>query len=102
MDIANRLKQLRADRGYSLYYISKITGIAGQHVKGMEEGSRQPTIDTLQRLLTVYGLTLSEFFNENKNAYFPTDKERQLLENFRIMNDEKSEALLIMSEALKK
>ena len=100
MDIAAKLKKLRTDKGYSYYQVNKKSGISGQHIKGMEEGTRQPTIETLQRLLTVYGLTISEFFNENESIYFPTKEEQQLLENYRIMDDEKSEALLKMSKVL--
>ena len=101
MDISEKLKKLRTEKGYSFYYLNKKTGVSGQHIKGMEEGTRQPTIETLQRLLNVYGLSLSEFFNEDDRSYFPTQDERILLENYRIMDDEKAAALLKMSELLK-
>lgn len=100
MNIAGKLKELRTEKGYSFFLVSKISGISGQHIKGMEEGTRQPTIETLQRLLNVYGLSLSEFFNENESAYFPTDDEKLLLKNYRIMDNEKSAVLLKMSEVL--
>lgn len=100
MNIAGKLKKLRTDKGYSFYLVNKMSGISGQHIKGMEEGTRQPTIETLHRLLSVYGITLSEFFNEEESAYFPTKDEKRLLENFRVMDDEKSAALLKMSEVL--
>jgi transcriptional regulator with XRE-family HTH domain len=100
MDISSKLKKLRNDKGYSFYKVNKMSGISGQHIKGMEEGTRQPTIETLQRLLNVYGTTLSEFFNENEAAYFPTAEEKTLLDNFRAMDDEKSAALLKISEVL--
>ena len=100
MLMSEKLKKLRLDKGYSFYYVNKISGISGQHIKGMEAGTRQPTIETLQRLLNVYGITLSEFFNDNESVYYLRQDEKALLENYRIMDDEKSSALLKMSEVL--
>lgn len=102
MDIGKRLFEIRSDKGMTRYRLTQITGVSGHHIKVIEEGTRQPTIDTLQRLVEALGLTLSEFFNESKEATFLSQNERTLLENFRALSDEKAQALLSMSEVLKK
>ena len=30
-----------------MYRLTQVTGILGHHIKGIEEGTQQPTIDTL-------------------------------------------------------
>ena len=101
MDLGKRLWELREAKGLTRYRITMITGISGDHIKGIEEGTRQPTIETLKMLIEPLGVTLAELFNEGEVTYL-SENERRLIENFRTMSNEKSEALLIMSDVLKK
>ncbi len=102
MDIGKRLTELRSAKGLTRYRLTQITGVSGHHIKGIEEGTRQPTIDTLQRLVEALGLTLAEFFNESQDAVYLSADERTLLENFRTISRENATVLLSVSEALKK
>lgn len=101
LDLGKRIKELREAKGLTRYRITEITGISGHHIKGVEEGTRQPTIETLKKMIIPLGITLAELFNEGESTYL-SENERRLIENFRTMSSEKSEALLMMSEALKK
>ncbi|MCM1024467.1 MAG: helix-turn-helix domain-containing protein [Prevotella sp.] len=99
--MGKRIMELREAKGMTRYRVTQITGISGHHVKGVEEGTRQPTIETLEKLIVPLGINLSELFNDGEAAYL-SEKEKQLIENFRILSEEKREALLLMSETLKK
>lgn len=102
MDIGKKIKKIRISKGLSMYRITQITGISGHHIKGIEEGTRQPTIDTLQKLLIPLGISMAELFSEENESYYLTEKEQTLIENFRILDEEKSDALLLFSDILKK
>lgn len=102
MQVGEKLKMLREDRGMSMYRLTQLTGISGHHIKGIENGTRQPTIETLSKLVAALGSSLVEIFNDNEECSYLTDDERRLIENYRMMSDEKSEALLNMSEVLNK
>lgn len=52
-------------------------------------------------MIVPLGVTLAELFNEGEASYL-SERERQLIENFRVLSDEKSDALLSISETLKK
>jgi transcriptional regulator with XRE-family HTH domain len=97
MEVGKKLKKLREDKKMSMYRLTQITGISGHHIKGIEEGSRQPTIDTLSRLVTALGSSLSEIFNDNVESTFLSQKEKRLIDNFRTMSEEKADALLNLS-----
>ena len=56
MDIGKRLRDYRTAKKITRYRLTQITGVSGYHIKGIEEGTRQPTIDTLQKLLTPFGV----------------------------------------------
>lgn len=102
MDIGKKIKDIRTSKGLSMYRITQITGISGHHIKGIEDGTRQPTIETLQKLLIPLGITLAELFSADSSSTYLSDKERTLIENFRSLNMEKADALLFFSEVLKK
>lgn len=102
MEVGKKLQKLREDKNMSMYRLTQITGVSGHHIKGIEEGTRQPTIETLGRLAAALGSSLAEIFNDNTECIYPTEKERRLIENFRTMTEEKADALLAMSDVLKK
>lgn len=101
MDIGKKIQTMRENKGLTRYRLTQMTGISGHHIKGIENGTRQPAIDTLQRLIEAMGFTMAEFFNEgSENNTYLTERERILLENFRLMNPEKADSLLAISKAL--
>ena len=100
MEIGKKIHKLREEKNMSMYRLTQITGVAGHHIKGIEEGTRQPTIETLQRLASALGSSLAEIFNEDMQCSYLNEKERRLVENFRKLSDDKADALLIMSDAL--
>ncbi len=100
MDIGKKLQTIREYKGLTRYRITQMTGISGHHIKGIETGTRQPAIDTLERLIEAMGCTMAEFFNDGTENTYLTDRERKLLENFRIMDSNKAEALLTLSNVL--
>ncbi len=102
MEIGKQIQKIRTDKGLTRYRLTQITGISGHHIKGIEEGTRQPTIDTLQKLLVPLGLTLAELFSEGKDAVYLSDDEQALLENYRKLDEEKASALLQISKVLNK
>lgn len=101
MNLGERIMELRNAKKFSRYRLTQLTGISGHHIKGIEEGTRQPTIETLKKMIEPLGITLAELFNDGESMVL-SEKERRLIENFRTMSEEKSEALLTMSEVLKK
>lgn len=102
MDIGKKIREIRTAKGLSMYRLTQVTGISGHHIKGIEEGTRQPTIDTLQKLLVPLGISMAELFSEETDSTYLTEKERTLIENFRTLDKEKADALLLFSDVLKK
>lgn len=102
MKIGARLKKYRLAKGYTIYKLSKETDISQNHISAIENDKRQPTIDTLERLVAPMGLSLAELFNINESVSFLTDNERRLVENYRYMPDENAKLLLGLSDVLSK
>lgn len=101
MTIGERLRKLRTAKGLTIYKLSKETDISQNHISAIELNKRQPTIDTLSRLVVPLGISLAELFNEDAEASYLTKSERDLIENYRELPEEKAQILLNLSGMLK-
>ena len=102
MDIGKKILEIRTAKGLTRYRLTQITGISGHHIKGIEEGTRQPTIDTLQKLLVPLGISMSELFSDEDGTTYLSEKERILIENFRTLDNDQADALVQLSNVMKK
>lgn len=100
MKIGTRLRQYRQAKEISIYKLSKETDVSQNHISAIENDKRQPTIETLERLITPMGITLAELFNDNENASFLTYDEREIIENYRSMPKESADLLHNLSNIL--
>ncbi len=100
MEIGERLRSIRKSKKMSIYKLSQETGISQNHISDLELGRRKPSVETLKRLIVPLGITLAELFNEDTEASILTEKERELIENYRTLPDNKAESLLNLSRLL--
>ena len=94
MDISQRLKNVRTAKNISVYKLSQLSGVSETHIRDLERGDKNPSLDTLYKLSEPLGYSLPEFLNENGNASYLSEKERTLVECFRCLSDDKAEKLL--------
>ncbi|MFL0798493.1 MAG: helix-turn-helix domain-containing protein [Cellvibrionaceae bacterium] len=64
MDIGHQIKKLRSMKGWSQRELSKHAGIPNSTVSMIEQNRVNPTLDTLDKLLSALGLTSAQFFNQ--------------------------------------
>lgn len=100
MDYGKKLKSIRENKKISIYRLSQDTGISQGHISDLENGRNQPTIETLRKILVSLGITLAEFFNEDKDVSYLNERETKLLTQFRNMPDDKAELFLQLGKAL--
>lgn len=97
MDIGTKLKNLRLDRNFSVYYVSQCCGISQTQIASIEEGDSIPKIDTLAKILGVLGCTMSEFFNEDTDVFYLSPSEKKMLSQFRALSEEQQKTLADMT-----
>ena len=59
-----RLSELRQQMGLSQRRVAELSGLTHSAISTIEQDKVSPAVSTLQKLLKVYGLSLSEFFSE--------------------------------------
>ena len=94
MDIAKRLRTVRKSKNISVYKLSQLSYVSETHIRDIERGDRNPSIEILSRLAEHLGISLADLFNENEDVLYLNNEEKELVECFRMMSKEKSNALL--------
>lgn len=65
MDIANRLKECLDRKNMTQYALAKNAGVTPAYVSQIISGGKTPTLETIEKLCSAMGITLSEFFADN-------------------------------------
>ena len=100
MDIGEKLKSLRKAKEISVYKLSQLSGVSETHIRDLERGVRNPSFDTLNRIAAQLGISLSELINESDEISFLNKREKELLEYFRLLSNDKADGLLYFLKTL--
>ena len=100
MDISKRLKNIRKSKDISVYELSQLSGVSETHIRDLERGDRNPSLDTIDKIAKALGLSLPELLNEADKATYLNQKEQVLVECFRSLSDDKADALLEFMKTL--
>lgn len=71
MNVAQRIKALREARGITTNKLANLAGISQSHLREIELGQRNPTVETLSYFCDALGISLSEFFQEEEREISP-------------------------------
>ena len=87
MDVAKRIINLRENAGLSTNRLAKLAGIGQSTLSDIEKGKVKPSIDSLEKICETLGISMSDFFTENKLPMSDrinrlTPKQREALELF--------------------
>ena len=91
MNVASRIICLREKKGITTNKLANLAGISQSHLREIELGLRNPTVETLSYFCEALGVTLEEFFREKDTSINPylmsslsrlSDKEQMALADF--------------------
>lgn len=94
MDINKKIQKLCAERNWSIYTLALESEMTQSTLQSLISRGTPPKIETLQKLCSAFGITLSQFFNDDESVDFLTPDEKILINAYRRMSKEKQHALL--------
>ena len=94
MDIINRIKDLAFERGWSVYQLSNEADIGQSTLTNMFTRKTLPSLVTLEKLCNAFGITLSQFFEDENGGCKLSLQEKELLSNFRKLSKDKQKHLI--------
>ena len=65
MNLPDRIKYLRKEKGYSVTKLAYIAGVSQSYLRDVELGKKNPTVNTLTLICDALGITLKDFFDDS-------------------------------------
>lgn len=77
--IFTRINELCIENNFSMYKLSKESGVALSTLSGIFSGNHLPSIPTLLKVCKTFNITLSDFFAIERSPYTLTEADMQLI-----------------------
>ncbi len=101
MDILKKIETLRKQREWSIYKLAEKSGVMQSTLSNMFARKTMPSIQTLSMLCSAFGITMSEFFEENENKMILNENEKILIKEYRLLNNKNKDVILNIIKLLK-
>jgi transcriptional regulator with XRE-family HTH domain len=85
--VGQKVRRLRKERGMTQSELAARIGIIQSDLCRMEKGEYKVGLDSLFKILEVFGMNIGEFFDE-RGAEGPAAGEAELVDRFRRLSDE--------------
>ena len=100
MNVLEKVKKLQEERGWSTYKLAYEAGLTQSTLSNMFARGTCPTVDTLEKICEAFGISLSDFFEEDDRKTYVSKEELELLNKYRALTDKEKDAVKSMINAL--
>lgn len=101
-DPLKRIEELRTERNWSYYQLSKVSGIAYSTLNTMINKQNMPSIPTLQKLCSGFGISITDFFEPDRSSKSLTPEQIECLSLFTTLGPEDKKLALAYLKGLSK
>lgn len=99
-DPLKRIQELCAERNWSYYRLAKASGITYSTLSTMINKHNMPSLSTLQRLCSGFGISMTDFFEPDRSRTGLTDEQSQCLTLFTPLSHEDKQLVLSYMKGL--
>lgn len=87
MEIGEKIKQIRKDKGLQQKAVALEVGLDQSNYNKVENGKREPSLEVLQKLSTILGVSIDELLSpeNNKKPSIVTIEDKTISEKIRLM-----------------
>lgn len=93
MDVRERIRQLRDERGWTNYQLAKKSGLGETTVFSLFKRGNAPTLPTLEALCGAFGITLAQFFSEGDDPVELSPEQKELFAHWSMLLPAQKRAL---------
>ncbi len=93
-DILSAITKYREERGWSEYQLAEQSGLPQSTISSWYRKNMIPTVPSLDKICTAFGITLSQLFSEEDMMLSVTESQKKLLECWAKLNIEQQDAVL--------
>ena len=96
-DVLKRLRNLLDEYGWTVYRLSKESGVPISSLNNMFSRNTQPSIPTLERICEGFGISIGDFFESpvtpRPDLYVLNDDERTVIDVYRELTHDRQDLL---------
>ncbi len=100
MDTKMRIKELMDERGWTIYELSKRSGLAQTTISNMWKRNTEPTIPSLRAICSGFGITLSQFFAEEDMVEL-TPEQKEFFAHWSSLSADQKKMLMDLVKSMK-
>ncbi|MDO4324425.1 MAG: helix-turn-helix transcriptional regulator [bacterium] len=98
----DRIKELCEERNWSYYQLAKASGITYSTLSTMINKQNMPSLPTLLRLCQGFGISVTDFFEPEKNLSGLTEEQKQCLSLFTTLPEQEKQLAIAYMKGLAK
>ena len=100
MDAQKRIQKLMEERGWTEYKLAKEAKLSHSTVSNMFHRNNAPTLPTLEAICAAFGVTLAQFFSDERDSTDMAEEQRSLIAKWSTLSQPQKEALLHLMDIL--
>ena len=99
-DILATITAYREERGWTEYQLAEKADLPQSTISSWYRKNRMPTIVSLEKICTAFGITLSQLFAEGDAPVSLTESQRKLLECWARLREEQQTVVFALIEKM--
>lgn len=99
INVLERITDYRKQKGWSEYQLAERSGLTQSTISSWYRKDMLPSIPSLNKICTAFGITLSQFFAEEHDDFSLTDMQKHLLYASGHLTTEQQSALIQFLES---
>ena len=100
MNVLERIEVLMKQRNWSVYRLSKESGLSQSTLSHVFRKDSEPTISTLETICMTFGISLSQFFSDGTFVSL-TEEQQDILNRWSTLSPEQKRLVIAMIENMK-
>lgn len=99
-DILTTINKYREERGWTEYQLAERSGLPQSTISSWYRKNMVPTVPSLEKICSAFGITLSQLFAEGEAPVSLTDSQRKLLESWSRLTAEQQAVVFALIEKM--
>lgn len=101
IDVIKKIDTLLTEHGWSDYRLSAESGLSASTIANMRRRNTIPSIPTLEAICHAFGITLSQFFNEDSNFVELTPEQKAFFDTWALLTSKQKQLIAELIEEMK-
>ena len=99
-DILATITKHREERGWTEYQLSEHSGLPQSTISSWYRKNLIPTIPSLEKICSAFGITLSQLFAEENTAVSLTASQKKLLDRWNRLSEDQQNAVFLLIDKM--